>query len=162
MPEDDDPYELERYWTRLRGPRPPAEPKVSDKLVTPWRYTGFLRSGSRARLWEDGAPEPELQEVALTGRYVWACMMSNLAEEAPTYMGPRIRVPVGQGQGLGAVVSLTCSFPASEVEATIRGVALFRNENDVEPIATTLLHNTGHILTGDAVEIVVTMSLSFE
>ena len=161
---EDDPYELERYWARLRGPLSERKPE-SERPVEYTRPTHHF--GNDFLFGTPPHPTPGFLDTnpflrALLGfgtttsppTVVWACLLGNLPGGPPVYLGSRAPFPVEQ-EATGPVVR--CSFPPSLVEATVHGVVLWLNETDQEPIVTVAVANPPHLFPGDRAQIAATI-----
>lgn len=130
MPEDD-PYDLERYWDRLRGPRP----KVADSPKVPHPAAVDL-----------------LDEAVARG--LWAAALISIRGAEPAY-GRRFLVTNKSVVEGGIEVNL--QLPPAEQECVIHGVALWESATAIQPLAIAPFAPTT-LLVGDSGELSVKVS----
>jgi hypothetical protein len=128
---NDDPYDLERYWDRLRGPRPAADaPKARDDLA------------------DEKLPD-------LSGDVWAAALISVRPGEEPVY-GRRFQITAKTVLPDG--IEVPVHLPPAERDCTIHGVALWESATAVQPVAVARFEPTT-ILQGDSGDLIVKIEL---
>lgn len=131
MPSDDDPYDLERYWDRIRGPRP--------KTVA-----------------EAPPPVPDPHEKFRTMSAVWvAPVFTTLARQAEQY-GRRIEIR--DVKTIEGGVEVHCVFPPAERDCVMHGVALWESAVAIQPLAIATFEPSS-VLQGDQADVTVKIEL---
>ncbi len=122
MPEDD-PYDLERYWARLRGPRPPR-PKEPDPPPPPAPSKG-----------EQG--------------FVWVGLIGTPEGQPRVFVGPRLRTKAE----FSGVVAIHCEFPTAMETLTYYGAAVWQTGEAPEPLYVGYFPNASTVLPGDHIQL---------
>jgi hypothetical protein len=130
MPDEDDPYDLERYWDRIRGPRPKTAAEAPPR-----------------------APDPN--EKFRTMSSVWAAPMFSTLTTQEQY-GRRIQVT--DVKLVEGGIEIHCVFPAAERDCVMHGVALWESPMSVQPLAVASFEPSS-VLQGDLADVTVKIEL---
>jgi hypothetical protein len=128
MPEEEDPYELERYWVRLQGPRPepPRELSIPFPFVHltedfVWVEPGFV--------WVDLISTPHVGPRLRVRAGV--DLISTPEGQPPVYVGPRSRVKAETSE---VTVEVHCQFPVITETTTYYGAAVWQSRTADWPL----------------------------